>query len=64
LLSLHLPLVCPGVDTISVLEKMQRDKKVRAGQMRWILPTQIGQAGIYDDVPLALIQEAVAKICR
>jgi 3-dehydroquinate synthase len=63
LLALHLPLCCPGVDTISVLEKMQRDKKVRAGQMRWILPTQIGQAGIYDDVPLALIEEAVAKVC-
>ena len=68
LLSLHLPQRCPGVDTISVLEKMQRDKKVRdkkvrAGQMRWILPTQIGRAEIYDDVPLALIQEAVAKVC-
>ena len=63
LLSLHLPLRCPGIDTISVLEKMQRDKKVRAGQMRWILPTQIGQAKIYDDVPLALIEEAVAKVC-
>ena len=63
LLALHLPLRCPGIDTISVLEKMQRDKKVRAGQMRWILPTQIGRAEIYDDVPLALIEEAVAKVC-
>ncbi len=63
LLSLHLPQLCTGIDTISLLEKMQRDKKVRAGQMRWILPTQIGQAKIYDDVPLALIEEAVAKVC-
>src|SRR6266516_2541771 len=63
LLSLHLPQRCPGVDTISVMEKMQRDKKVRAGHMRWILPTQIGRAGIYDDVPLAQIKEAVAKVC-
>ena len=63
LLALHLPLRCPGIDTISVLEKMQRDKKVRAGHMRWILPTQIGRAEIYDDVPLALIKEAVAKVC-
>jgi len=63
LLSLHLPQRCPGVDTISVMEKMQRDKKVRAGHMRWILPTQIGRAGIYDDVPLALIKEAVARVC-
>ena len=63
LLSLHLPQRCPGVDTISVMEKMQRDKKVRTGQMRWILPTQIGQADIYDDVPLPLIQDAVASVC-
>ena len=63
LLALHLPLRCPGVDTISVMEKVQRDKKVRAGHMRWILPTQIGRAEIYDDVPVALIEEAVAKVC-
>ena len=61
--SLHLPLRCPGIDAASVLEKMQRDKKVRAGQMRWILPNQIGQSDIYDDVPLPLIQDAVARIC-
>jgi hypothetical protein len=27
------------------------------------LPTQIGHAEIYDDIPLALIQEAVAVVC-
>ena len=63
LLALHLPLRCPGIDASSLLEKMQHDKKVRAGQMRWILPTQIGQADMYDDIPLSLIQDAVAKVC-
>ncbi len=63
LLALHLPLRCPGIDAVSLIEKMQRDKKVRTGQMRWILPTQIGQADIYDDVPLPLIQDAVASVC-
>ena len=62
LLALHLPVRCPGIDAASLLEKMQRDKKVRAGQMRWILPTQIGQADIYDDIPLSLIQDAVARV--
>jgi shikimate kinase/3-dehydroquinate synthase len=61
--ALNLPVRCPGIDTASVLEKMQHDKKVRAGHMRWILPTQIGHAEIYDDIPLALIQEAVAIVC-
>ena len=63
LLELRLPQSCPGIDTTSLLEKMQRDKKVRAGHMRWILPTQIGQAGIYDDISFPLIQDAVAKVC-
>jgi 3-dehydroquinate synthase len=63
LLALHLPLRCPGIDSVSVLEKMQLDKKVRAGHIRWILPMRIGQAEIYDDIPLALIQDAVAKVC-
>ena len=63
LLELRLPQSCPGIDTTSLLKKIQRDKKVRAGHMRWILPTQIGQAGIYDDISLPLIQDAVAKVC-
>ena len=63
LLAFRLPQSCPGIDTIALLEKMRRDKKARAGHMRWILPTQIGRAEIYDDVPLALIEEAVAKVC-
>ncbi len=63
LLALHLPVCCPDVDTTPILENMQRDKKVRAGRMRWILPTQIGQAEIYNDVPLSLVQDAVAKVC-
>ena len=63
LLKLRLPQSCPGIDAISLMEKMQRDKKVRSGHMRWILPTKIGQAEIYDDISLPLIQDAVAKVC-
>jgi 3-dehydroquinate synthase len=62
--ALDLPVRCPGIDTESVLEKMQRDKKVRAGHTRWVLPTHIGHAEVYDDIPLTLIQEAVAMVCR
>ncbi len=63
LLELRLPQSCPGIDITSLLEKMQRDKKVRAGNIRWILPTQIGQAEIYDNISLTLIHDAVAKVC-
>ncbi len=60
---LDLPVRCPGIDTESVLERMQRDKKVRAGRTRWVLPTRIGHAKVFDDIPLTLIQEAVAMVC-
>ena len=62
--ALHLPVRCPGIDAEFVLERMQRDKKVRAGRTRWVLPTRIGHAKVFDDIPLTLIQEAVAMVCR
>jgi shikimate kinase / 3-dehydroquinate synthase len=61
--ALNLPVRCPGIDTTSVLEKMQRDKKVRAGSLRWVLPTCIGHAEVYDDIPLEVVQSAIATVC-
>ena len=61
--ALNLPVHCPGIATESVLEKMQRDKKVRSGRMRWVLPAHIGHAEVYDDIPLEVVQNAVAKVC-
>lgn len=40
-----------------VLELTLHDKKVRAGRVRWALPTAIGAAAIRDDVPEALVRE-------
>ncbi len=59
----NLPVHCHGIDTESILEKMQRDKKVRAGRMRWVLPTCIGHAGVYDDIPLEVVQNVIARVC-
>ena len=61
--ALNLPVRCPDIDTTSVMEKMQRDKKVRAGRMRWVLPTCIGHAEVYDDIPLEVVQNAIATVC-
>jgi shikimate kinase/3-dehydroquinate synthase len=63
LCALDLPVRCPGVDAESALEVMQRDKKVRAGHMRWVLPTRIGHAEIYDDIPLTVVRNALAMVC-
>lgn len=37
-----------------------RDKKVRGGKVRWILPTDIGTVTIRDDVPEAVVRAALA----
>jgi shikimate kinase/3-dehydroquinate synthase len=61
--ALKLPVHCPGISTELMLEKMQRDKKVRSGHMRWVLPTRIGHAEVYDDIPIEVVQHAIATVC-
>lgn len=60
---LDLPIRCPGVDVDAILTTMQRDKKVRAGRMRWVLPTRIGHAEVYSDIETAIVREAVMDVC-
>jgi 3-dehydroquinate synthase len=62
--AIGLPVVCPGVDGEAILRAMQNDKKVLAGRTRWILPTRIGQAQMYADVPVELVREAIAAVCQ
>ncbi|HLW00496.1 MAG TPA: 3-dehydroquinate synthase [Ktedonobacterales bacterium] len=64
LLAYGLPIACPEIDVDAALERMSRDKKVRNGAMRWILPTNIGQSGIYDAVPLSQAREAIASVAQ
>ena len=40
---------------------MLRDKKVHSGKVRFILPRGLGNAVVTDDVPLALVKEAVHR---
>jgi shikimate kinase/3-dehydroquinate synthase len=64
LLAYGLPTGCPGIDADAALERMSRDKKVRNGVTRWILATGIGQASIYEDVPLAQVRRAIEAVAR
>ena len=60
LLAYGLPTAMPqGMAPDDVLERTLRDKKVRAGKIRWALPTGIGGAAVRDDVPEALVREVV-----
>ncbi len=62
LLKYGLPITYPQIDIDAALERMSRDKKVRNGAMRWILPTNIGQSGIYDAVPLSEVRQAIETV--
>jgi 3-dehydroquinate synthase len=59
-----LPTALPtGIDPAQLLELTLHDKKVRAGRVRWVLPTAIGAAEVCDDVPEDLVRAVVAAAC-
>jgi 3-dehydroquinate synthase len=57
LTALNLPTVPTAVyPTEDLLAVMRRDKKAVGGRMRFILPTQIGDVRVADDVPESLVR--------
>ncbi len=55
----ELPCRYPNLHFNQLLELMKRDKKVKAGRIHFVLPTQIGHVEMYDDVTESQIEEAV-----
>ncbi|KAB8315305.1 3-dehydroquinate synthase [Tolypothrix campylonemoides VB511288] len=51
-----------GVDIEAIIESLQLDKKVKAGKVRFILPTQIGVVTITDEVPSDTIRQVLQKM--
>jgi len=58
-LSVQLP---DAVDIAAVLDALQTDKKVKAGRVRFVLPTSIGVATVTDQVPPAEIQQVLQQM--
>ena len=58
-LSTHLP---AGVDIEAVIDALQTDKKVLAGRVRFVLPTQIGAATLTDVVPPDTIRQILRQM--
>ncbi|AFZ00914.1 3-dehydroquinate synthase [Calothrix sp. PCC 6303] len=52
----------PGLDISQIVEALQIDKKVKAGKVRFILPTQIGNVTITDEVPADIILRVLAEM--
>jgi 3-dehydroquinate synthase len=58
-----LPVKLPdGVDIEAIIEALQLDKKVKAGKVRFVLPTQIGVVTVTDDVPSDTIRQVLQGI--
>lgn len=45
--------------TDELIAVMRRDKKAVAGQMRFILPTRLGEVKLFDDVPEPLVRDVL-----
>ena len=57
-----LPIRFPAVDRSKLLGLIKKDKKVRDGKVRFVLPTKIGEVTIRDDVDGGLVEEVVAEL--
>jgi 3-dehydroquinate synthase len=48
-----------GLDLTEIIASLQHDKKVKAGIVRFVLPTAIGNVIISDQVTAALIEQSL-----
>ncbi len=65
LLAAELPLSAPAdMDFPVFMRHMMRDKKVLAGKLRLILPTNIGQADLFSDVSETVLQSVIEADSR
>ncbi len=51
-----------GIDIDAIVDALQIDKKVQAGKVRFILPTQIGAVKITDQVPADTIRKVLQSL--
>jgi shikimate kinase/3-dehydroquinate synthase len=57
-----LPTRVAGISAAALLQAMLWDKKVRGGQVRWVLPTALGASALFDDVAEADVRATLAEI--
>ncbi len=63
LTALGLPVKVPGVSNAPLLARMQSDKKVEHGKLRFVLPSKLGQVELVGDVPAEDVA-ATLDACR
>ncbi|MFE1744968.1 3-dehydroquinate synthase [Coleofasciculus sp. H7-2] len=51
-----------GLDIEAIIDTLQTDKKVKAGKVRFVLPTQIGAVTVTDQVPSDVIRTVLRQM--
>lgn len=51
-----------GIDIEAIVDALQTDKKVKAGKVRFVLPTQIGAVKVTDEVPADVIRQVLRQM--
>jgi 3-dehydroquinate synthase len=58
-----LPVKLPeGMDVSAIIDTLQLDKKVKSGQVRFVLPSQIGQVEVTDQVRPEIIRKVLKQM--
>lgn len=60
---LQLPIAWDEAEAEAMLDVMRSDKKVAHGRVRFVLPTRLGHVELVNDVPVALVRDAI-EACR
>ena len=59
-----LPIRGEGIDRGAIAAAMALDKKVQARAIRWVLLEDVGRTVLRDDVPPAVVEEALDEVLR
>ncbi|MGQ4649465.1 3-dehydroquinate synthase [Lyngbya aestuarii] len=51
-----------GLDIEAIIDALQTDKKVKDGKVRFVLPTQIGEVTVTDQVPADVIRQVLQQM--
>lgn len=58
----ELPVRCPPFDIDAIRDAMAHDKKTHGQSPRWILPRDIGQVAIVEDIPYNIVKSVLSEL--
>lgn len=59
---LNLPTRITNLGVQDIYQKLYLDKKVVSGQIRWVLPQELGEAGVYNSVSEQIVKQVLVEM--